>query len=256
MVGLWARIRLLFQSKANAALDRAEDPRELVEYAYGQQQELLRKTKRGLIEVATSKVRLERQAQKLRAQVPHIDDQARRALGIGREDLARVALERKQSVVAEAEQLDQQVTEVALDEQRLTRTEQELAAKIEQFRVRRDSIGARYSAAQAQVRVTEALSGVSGEFADLGMALGRAVEKTDRMQARASAMGSLMEAGSLALPEHATDPVESELYQVRIEQTVDDELDDLKAEMGLEGQPPALGGGKQERENGSKTGEK
>ena len=149
-IGLLSRLRMLFKSKASAALDRAEDPRELVEYAYSQQQELLRKTKQGLIEVTTSKVRLEQQASKLRAQVPRVEQQAGRALQMGREDLARIALQRKQTVLAELDQLELQAAEIGEDERLLAHTEQELAVRVEQFRVRRDSISARYSAAQAQ----------------------------------------------------------------------------------------------------------
>ena len=142
------------------------------------------------------------------------------------------------------EQLDQQVAEVGQDERRLTQTEQQLAARIEEFRVQRDSISARYSAAQAQVRVNEALSGVSGEFAELGMAMGRAVEKTERMQARAAAIGSLIEAGSLALPAlGAVDPVERDLLKVTVEETVEDELSALRDQLDKEDRPPALSGG-------------
>ena len=242
-MGLFSRVLMIFKMKANSAIDRAEDPRQLVDYAYAQQQELLRKTKQGLIEVAASKVRLEQQARRLRDQVPQLEDQATRALAAGREDLARLSLQRKQTIVAEVGQLDQQAAQVGQDERRLTQTEQELAAKIEEFRTRRDSIAARYSAAQAQVRVSEALSGVSGEFAELGMAMGRAVEKTERMQARASAIGSLFEAGTLTLPEHGVDPVERELQKVSVEQTVDDELAALRAKLGHEVQPPALESG-------------
>ena len=241
-MGLISRILMVCKMKANAAVDRAEDPRQLVDYAYEQQHELLRKTKQGLVEVAASKVRLEQQAEKLRSQVPKIEDQAARALGLGREDLARTALQRKQTVVAELEQLDHQVADVAQDEQRLSRTEQELAVKIEQFRISRDAISARYTSAQAQVRVTEALSGVSGEFAELGMALGRAAEKTERMQARATAIGSLLEGGSLALPGPSPDRVEQELIAAAADQTIDDELAGMKARLGV-GEPPALEAG-------------
>ena len=155
-MGLFSRFLMVFKIKVNTALDRAEDPRELVDYAYNQQQEVLRKTKQGLVEVASSKVRLQQQANKLREQAPRIEQQAEKALGHGREDLARIALQRKQTVLSEIEQLDYQAGEVAQEERRLTRTEQELAARIEEFRTRRDSISARYTAAQAQVRVQEA----------------------------------------------------------------------------------------------------
>ena len=243
-MGLISRFLMAFKIKANAALDRAEDPRELVEYAYTQQQELLRKTKQGLIAVATSKVRLEQQANRLRAQTPKIEMQAERALGHGREDLARLALQRKQTVLAELEQLDFQAAEVAQEERRLTKIEQELAARVEQFRTRRDAISARYTAAQAQVRVQEALAGVSGEFAELGMALGRAAEKTERMEARAAAIGSLFEAGTLALPPHGTtDPVAGDLQKLEADQTVEEELAALKANMDAGDTSPALGAG-------------
>ena len=239
-MGLFSRLSMIFKAKANAVLDRAEDPRELVDYAYVQQQELLRKSKQGLVEVATSKVRLEKEASKLRAQVPRIEEQAGRALSIGREDLARVALKRKQTLLAELEQLEQQTVAVAVDERRLTQSEQHLAARVEDFRVRRDSISARYTAAQAQVSVTEALSGVSGEFADLGMALGRAVEKTERMQARAEAIGGLLETGNLALPGHGTDPVQRALMETTADQQVDKELEALRVRLDPEPLPTVL----------------
>jgi len=235
---------MIFKIKADSVLDRAEDPRQLVDYAYNQQQELLRKTKQGLVEVASSKVRLEQQASKLRSQVPRIEDQAKKALDMGREDLARIALQRKHSLLAEVEELEQQIVTVSEEEQTLVHAEQELAARIEEFRIRRDTISARYSAAQAQVKVSEALTGVSGEFAELSMAMGRAVEKTERMQARASAVGSLIEAGSLALPGQGTDPVERDLLKVAVERTVEDELAALKGQIGPEQRPPALPTGK------------
>ena len=173
----------------------------MLDYAYAQQQEILVRTKQGLVEVATSKVRLEQQAARLRGRVPRTEDQAMRALTAGcREDLARVALARKQTILGELEGLDIQIAEVGADEARLTQAEQQLAVRIDEFRTRRDVISARYTAAQAQVRATEALTGVSGEFAELGMALGRAVEKTERVQARAAAISTLLDTGTLSAP--------------------------------------------------------
>src|SRR5919198_592863 len=104
-MGLWSRTLMLFRIRTSAALDRAEDPREVLDYAYSQQLELLRKVKQGLVDVATSKAQLEHQAEKLRARLPHLEGQARRALAAGREDLARLALERKQTAGGELETL-------------------------------------------------------------------------------------------------------------------------------------------------------
>ncbi len=232
-----SRLIMLFRAKANSALDRAEDPREIVDFAYAEQKQLLLKTKRGLVDVATSKAQLAGQARSLRAKVPKLEEQASRALDANREDLARIALERKQTILSELEQLDVQIAEVAEDEQRLARTEQELAVRIDEFRTRRDIVVARYDAAKAQVRVKEAFTGVSGEFADLSLALGRAVEKTERMQARADAIGELVDAGTLALPVSGHDKLEEELAQFQVVSAVDAELKALKSGKGLKPGP-------------------
>ena len=242
-MSLLSRFVMVFKARASSALDRAEDPREVMAYAYEQQKDLLVRTKRGLVDVATAKVRLQQQARKLRGQVPKVEQQARHALDLGREDLARAALERKQTILPELERLDLQVAEVAGDAERLTRTEQQLATRVEEFRTRRDSVSARYTAAQAQVRISETLTGVSGEFADLSMAVGRAMEKTESMQARAEAVGSLLDSGALELPEHAVDAVERELTQVAVERAVEDDLAALKAALMEGREPPALGSG-------------
>ena len=69
-MGLFSRFMTVFKSKLSAVVDRVEDPRDLVEYAYTQQQELLRKTKQGLVEVATARTRLDQQMRRLRSDPP------------------------------------------------------------------------------------------------------------------------------------------------------------------------------------------
>jgi len=242
-MSLWSRILLLLRVRTTAALDRAEDPQQTLDYAYRQQQDLLRKVKQGLIEVATSKRQLEQQAQKLHLRVPQVEEQAGRALAAGREDLARIALQRKQTALAEIAGLSRQIAEVDEEERRLVLAEQQLAARIEEFRTHRSVLSARYTAAEAQVRINEALSGVSEEFAELGMAVGRAEERMQGMLARASAIDALIDSGRLVLPGGASDPVERELRELASNQAVERELALLKAQLGQDQQSPALESG-------------
>ena len=53
-MGVMKRMSMIFRSKANKALDRAEDPRETLDYSYQKQLELLQKVRRGVADVATS----------------------------------------------------------------------------------------------------------------------------------------------------------------------------------------------------------
>ena len=55
-------------------------------------------------------------------------------------------------------------------------TEQRLSSEIEAFYARQEFIEARYSAAEAQVRIGEALGGISDDLSELG----RAMEQAER----------------------------------------------------------------------------
>jgi len=239
---MWTRLKLIFSTKASSAMDRAEDPRQVLDYAYTQQQLLLVKLRQGLVEVATSKQQLERQSKKLEARVPQLEDQAKRALGAGRDDLARIALERKRSAAVELEGLSAQIAEVGAEEKRLAGQERSLQVRIEEFRTHRDVVSARYSASEAEVKVKEALSGVSGELAELGMAVGRAEEKADRLQSRAKALDSLVDIGALE-PAGGGDYVENELKRLTSGAEIDDELERLKAEIAAPRLPVQAGDG-------------
>ena len=71
-MGLWNRTVLLFRTRGRAALEKAEDPRQIMGYVDEQQQELLRQVKQGLVEVAISKHQLQRQVSTLEARASHL----------------------------------------------------------------------------------------------------------------------------------------------------------------------------------------
>lgn len=229
-MSVWRRIKLLFKSELSSALDGAEDPRQVLDYAYSQQQEMLVNLRRGLIDVATAKQQLEQQAARLEVRIPRLDEQARKAVTVGRDDLARVALERKKLALAEVQGLNSQIAEVEADKQRLAAQERALQVRVEQFRTHREVVAARYSAADAEVRLKESLAGMSGELAELGMAVGRAEEKTERLQARARAIDSLVDLGSFP-PVGGGDFVEMELQRIAVGKEIDDELAQIHAEV-------------------------
>src|SRR5882724_9114034 len=107
-MGFWQRFSTIFKAKANKAIDKMEDPRETLDYSYQRQLEMLQKVKRGLLDVATSRKRLEMQGEQLQAKAAKLHDQAQRAMEAGREDLAREALTRRTAVEPELEALKAQ----------------------------------------------------------------------------------------------------------------------------------------------------
>jgi phage shock protein A len=102
---------------------------------------------------------------------------------------------------------------------------------------------AQYSAAEAQVHISEAATGVGDEMADVGAAMQRAIDKTDQMQARASAVEELLAAGTvedLTALDPGRDDVDRQHEQLGDKSEVDDEFAKLKAEVGLGAQQSAL----------------
>jgi phage shock protein A len=140
------RIATLFRVKANKALDRAEDPREVLDYSYEQQLEMVQKVRRALADVATSRKRVELQVIQLQLSVGKLQGQAQQALAAGREDLAREALIRRAAVTSQISDLQGQQAE----EDKLTLAAQRLQAKVDAFRTRKETIKAAYTAAESE----------------------------------------------------------------------------------------------------------
>ncbi len=231
-MGVFSRMGAVLSAKINALLDRSEDPAETLDYAYERQLEQLHKVKRGIVEVVTSKRRLEMQAAKLESNEAKLVDQAQRAIEAGREDLARIALQRKQLIVTQSDSLRQQIKALEHDQERLALTEQKLVAKVENFRTRKEVIKAQYSAAEAQTRISETVSGLSEEMADVSLLVERAEERTESLQARALAIDELVDTGVLEDSAGArSDFVDRELNKLSAESGVDDELEMLKRQL-------------------------
>jgi phage shock protein A len=232
MAGLMSRASTVIKAKFSKLLDRAEDPGETLDYSYEQQLQLLQNVKRGVADVVTAKKRLQLQTQQLEQSVVKLDTQARQALAAGREDLARVALERKSAVQQQLQDLDAQVQQLEAQQEKLVASEKQLSAKIEAFRSEKEVIKAQYSAAEAQVRIGEAATGIGEQMADTGLAIQRAKDKTDQMTARAAAVDELVAAGTLEDFTSSGDEIDRELAALSSQSQVDADLARLKAEIG------------------------
>ena len=219
---LKARLGTLFAS--------ADDPRDAAVSVYRHQVELLERLEVVLAEVSASKSQLQSQADRMREQLPRLEQQARSALLADREDIARLALTRRREATAELRRVEGQVADVAQEEERLELARQRLGAQIERLRARQEALAARYTAAEAQVRINEALAGISQDLSGLGTALDQAEARTERMQARASAIDELMQAGSLG-----HEAQDAEMLDPEEAAAVDRDLEALKRE--VVGQP-------------------
>jgi phage shock protein A len=247
-----ARTMTIIKAKWNKLLDRAEDPAETLDYSYEEQLRQLQNVKRGVADMTTAKKRLELQYTSMQKQSEKLDGQARAALQQGREDLAREALTRKAALQGQMDGLMEQGQQLEEQQQKLIEGQKTLQAKVESFRTQKEVIKAQYSAAEAQVRIGEAATGIGEEMADVGLAIQRAKDKTEQMQARAAAVEELTAAGALEDFTATGDDIDRELAALSAGTQVDDELAKMKAELGQGSAPAELADGSAEKqESGS-----
>src|SRR5439155_576504 len=118
-------------------------------------------------------------------------------------------------------------------QEKLVAAQQQLETRIESFRSQKEVMKAQYSAAEAQVKVGEAATGIGQHMQDTGLAIQRAKDKTEEMQARAAAIDELTSTGAREdFSAGDQTQLDRELAQISSASEVDDELAKIKAEGG------------------------
>jgi phage shock protein A len=229
-MGILERIMVLLRQGYSTALAPAPDPRVTHLTSHQKQRALLDQVAKAGKEVTEAKERLRAAADAVRAKLPAMEEQARQELKAGREPMARLALQRRQVVSNELHTLERQLAEVEKEDAALAMIEQRLSGQIEAFAARQEVIKARFSAAEAQVRINEAMTGVAQDFADLTATLQRAEHTTEEMQARATAIDRLVQGGDLDAISFGTgsDAIDRRYQSLGADEDVERQLDALR----------------------------
>ena len=194
------RLRTLIKAKLSGLFDRAEDPSATLDYGYVRQMEQLTGLRNAILELVTAKKRLERQAEQRRADVARLEAGARRALELGDEELARRAIERKQSITAELIALVGEVSDLEAQQAKMIASERADRGRLDRVRTQKEVVKATYSAAQAQLAAGESAAELSAQLGDVGSATRRIQDQVDEISVRASALEELQRAGLLDMP--------------------------------------------------------
>jgi phage shock protein A len=242
-MSLYQRARDVLAAKANKAIDSAEKPDEMLDLSYEQMLDQITKVRQGLVTIAASRKQIELQEQQLQHSADHLQEQAKTALSLGKEDLAREALSRKAAAQAQIAALEPQHEQLAEQEEKLGQTLQALQQRVNNFRTQKEVLKAQYSAASASASINEDVAGISSTLGDSGAALQRAQDKIATMQARAGALDELLQSGVLEDVGGDTDDIQKELDEAGTSADVDSELAALKAQIGAGSAPQELTSG-------------
>ncbi len=215
------------RSTVNNLLSSARDPDAELDYTYQQLQDQLRGVENGIVDVVAERKRLEQERDRLSGEIENHNDQARRAVQNGNDDLARTALERKKRKHKRVQRIDEQLEELESAIEDLKAKRDELEQRTRAFRTEKEVIKARRKAAQAGADIADrtATADTSDRSVD------RAEDATDQASARAAAIEELREEGVFEDQLTGSDQLDEELESVQDERTVENELETIKSQM-------------------------
>ncbi|MCD9153302.1 PspA/IM30 family protein [Aeromicrobium duanguangcaii] len=204
--GIWGRVTGLFRARKNGNDGPSqEEVRERLDEAYRTQSQLLAQVRRGVADVSTSRKRVEIQLASLRREIETAGAEAKAAVDRGDDTDARRALERQVTLEKAATELDERRAQLRSEEDRLNGSAASIERQIEDFRVRKDTLAARYSAAQARQEIQGATAGIGATSGEVGRVMADAERHTRELEATADAVDELMNEGILTRPGESQD---------------------------------------------------
>jgi phage shock protein A len=210
---VFSRARDIFAANMTELLDRSEDPAKMIRMIILEMEETL-------VEVRASAARSIADIKEMRRALGRLDEmqadwtaKAELALSKDREDLAKAALVERQKAADMADGLRGELEQI---EQVLKSYEADLArlqAKLREARARQNAIAARFESAVTRAKAREIMNGSRTQDAFSKFEL--LERRADLAEGRAEALGI----GSL----------EDEIHELRAMETVDRELEAMKA---------------------------
>lgn len=231
-MSLFGHLKLIGSMKAEDALQKAEDPTQVFNYSYTKQQEQLQQLRQGLVTIVQNEKHIEMLEAQVELQVSRLQQQAQQAMQQGREDLARMALQRKEALLTQVNSYKQQLEQLGAQHQKIEQLVQQTEQRVQAFGMQKEMVEAQYQAAQASVHVGEIATGMSKESAELNLAMQRAQDHVLQMQSRANAIDSLLDSGALGnqgqLGGGSSTDLDRQLAQLSSEHNVEAELAALR----------------------------
>lgn len=223
-MGFFDRMKTLVKGKANQAMDKLEDKNieAIVKEEIRKMKGEFRQAKSAVAKSITLVKEAETKANKAKEELEHWTARAKQALEAGNEDLARKAIEKKQEAEKDYKKYQEQVVERRRIADIHKAKVKELQKRIEEAEDRQDELIAAAESARATKEINETMSGLGKENAS---------DNLDRLEKRVGKMEAEAQASDELYEDLKKDDLEAQFEELENKDSIDDELDKLKAEM-------------------------
>jgi phage shock protein A len=231
-MSILGRVADLFTAKTHRLLNALEDPNEVLDLSYEKMLTGLQETKTHLADVIAQQKSLERQIAAADKEIAGAEDDAATAVKAERDDLAKAALVHRRRAIDNRTMLEQAIDAIKPQITKLIDYQQRLQERIETFRTQKETMKASYTAAQAQVKAQQSLTGIGDRLGGVGETYQRAQDRMLATRDKADAMDAMIEQGIINDPLDKRSASDRELAALRDKHAVDDDLAALKAQIG------------------------
>jgi len=249
-MNLFDRFARVAKSNLNNIANKLEDPEKIMEQAVEEMQNDLVKVRQSYAEVTATQRRLMKQKEQCEAMAQDWYKRAQLALEKGNDELAKEALQRRQTQTDEANALKSQLDSQAESMDKLYEGMKMLEKKINENKAKKDQMVARARTAQSTQKVNDMITGVTGKTSI--DAFTRMEEKVEALEAQAEVSAEMGSMNGNYLPGTEGASVEAQFAALESSDAVDDELAKMKGL--LTGSSSSEGGDKSSSSSSKQSG--
>ncbi|GAB3308557.1 phage shock protein PspA [Haliea atlantica] len=219
-MGIFSRMTDIINSNLSALLDKAEDPEKMIRLIIQEMEDTLVEVRSSSARVLAERKAAARRLELVREDIASWEAKAKLALGKGREDLARAALQEKQLL---GEELAAVEAELAATDEHIGQLNEEigqLQQKLGDARARQKAMLMRSQTVESRIRVKRQIQ---------REALDDAFQRFERFERRMDTLEGQLE--SMDLGREAPADLAAEIDALVEDERIDEELERLKREL-------------------------
>jgi phage shock protein A len=219
-MGIFSRMTDIINSNLSALLDKAEDPEKMIRLIIQEMEDTLVEVRSSSARVLAERKAAARRLELVREDIASWEAKAKLALGKGREDLARAALQEKQLL---GEELAAVESELAATDEHIGQLNEEigqLQQKLGDARARQKAMLMRSQTVESRIRVKRQIQ---------REALDDAFQRFERFERRMDTLEGQLE--SMDLGREAPADLAAEIDALVEDERIDEELERLKREL-------------------------
>ena len=224
-MSIFKRIRKIISANINELLDEVEDPETMI-------RQMIREMERGISEmrkhtasVLGSQKMAEKKLKKALEEERHWLETAETAVRAGKDDLAMQALQKKKTAEERINTLHRQIEDEAALVERLKKELARLEDKIQEVRIKRDTLVAKKRAVATRQKLMESSEMLSGSAGKIINGFDQFENETEKLSADVEAKKELEEMLK-------DEKIEETFSKMKMEKDLDDELEALKKKLG------------------------